>query len=104
MFLFRSPNKPVETNNKTDSAFIAARSRVQDQIAPLAQARGVMVGVEIDPGRTSSDVHIHLIQLTNGRCTRTVGVDHETFMDAAFFRTLVLHRLEAAIEELAASA
>ena len=94
---------PVETDN-TDSAFIGARSRIQDQIAQLVQARGVMVGVEINPGRTSSEVHIHLIQLTNGCRSRIVVVDHETFMDAEFFRTLVLNQLETAIEELAASA
>ena len=62
------------------------------------------MSVQIDPGHTSSDVHLHQIQLTNWRGTRTVVVDHDTFMDAAFFRTLVLHWLEAAIEELAASA
>jgi len=30
-----------------------------------------------------------------------VPVDHDTFMEAEFFRTLVLHLIEAAIDELA---
>jgi hypothetical protein len=33
-----------------------------------------------------------------------MAVDHETFMDKEFFRTLVLHQLQAMVEELASAA
>ena len=39
-----------------------------------------------------------------GASWRIVAVDHETFMIEEFFSTLVLHQLQAAIEELAMSA
>ena len=60
--------------------------------------------MEVDPGRAPAAVVAHQIRLTYGLRTRLVSVDHETFMDEEFFRTLVLHQLQAAIEELAMSA
>jgi hypothetical protein len=64
------------------------------------------VSVEVDPGRSPAEVvtDTHQIQLTYGRRRRTMAVDHETFMDDEFFRTLVLHQLQAAVDDLAASA
>jgi hypothetical protein len=47
---------------------------------------------------------MHQILLTYCRSRRLVPVDHETFMDEEFFRTLVPHQIQAAIEELALSA
>jgi hypothetical protein len=91
----------LEANKKNGYAFIAACTRVENQIAQLIQARGVLVGVEIDRVRTTPEAVIHQIELTYGRRTRLVSVDHDTFMDAEFFRTLILHQLETAIEELA---
>jgi hypothetical protein len=72
----------------------------------LVDARKILASVDIDPGRTPSEVvaDTHRIQLTYGRAKRVVAIDHETFMDEEFFRTLVLHQLEAAIDELATSA
>jgi len=66
----------------------------------LIRARGILIGVDIDRGSTPDPV-VHQIELTYGRRTRLISVDHDTFMDAEFFRTLVLHQLEAAIDELA---
>jgi hypothetical protein len=57
------------------------------------------VSVEVDPGPASS-AEGHQILLRNGRSTRVVTVDHETFVDEEFFRTLVLHHLQAAIKVL----
>jgi len=97
-----SPDGP-EVNGR---AYLAARERVEDHIILLAHSRGIVVGLQVDPGRAPAEVvtDTHQIQLTYGRATRVVAVDHETFMDPEFFRTLVLHQLQAAIEELAASA
>ena len=97
----------LEANKKNGYASIASRTRVEyveNQITQLVQARGVLVGVEIDRVRTTSDAVIDLIRLTHGRHTRLVAVDDETFMDEEFFRTLILHQLRAAIEDLVASA
>ena len=60
------------------------------------------MSLDIDPGRAPFEVitDTHQIQLTYGRSARIVQVDHETFMDEEFFRTLVLHQLQAAFEEL----
>jgi hypothetical protein len=87
-------------------AYVAARSRVENHIVQLAQARGIRVSVEVDPGRSPIEVvtDTHQIQLTYGRRRRIMAVDHETFMDDEFFRTLVLHQLQAAVDELAALA
>ena len=84
--------------------YIAARVRVENQIARLAKARRIEVQVEVDPGRAPAAVVAHQIQLTYGLRTRLVSVDHETFMDEEFFRTLVLHQLEAAIDQFASAA
>jgi len=61
------------------------------------------VSLEIDPGRTPFEVttNTHQIQLTYRGMTCVLPVDHETFVDPEFFRTLVLHRLEKTIDELA---
>jgi hypothetical protein len=85
-------------------AYIAARERAEHLIAELAEARRIEVLVEVDPGRACSEVVVHQIQLTYGRRTRVVTVDHETFMDEEFFRTLVLHQLRAVVGELASPA
>ena len=60
--------------------------------------------MEVDPGRAHSEVVVHRIQLTYGRSTRVLEVDHDTFMDPEFFSTLVLHQLHAVVDELAGSA
>ena len=56
----------------------------------------------MDPGRLDSQAitDAHQIQLTSRDSTRTVSVDHDAFMDASFFRKLVLHEVNAAIAEL----
>ena len=92
------------SSGKNGYAYIAARTRVESHIAQLAEARRIQVIVDVDPGRGSSEVVSHQLQLTYGRSTRIMAVDHETFMDEEFFRTLVLHQLEAAIDELASPA
>jgi hypothetical protein len=102
----RHPVTPGNISSEEDShAYLDACSRVMGHIVPLVEARGVTVAVDIDPGRASSEVVTtsHQIQLRYGRAVRIVAVDHETFMDPEFFQTLVLHQLEAAINELAAS-
>jgi hypothetical protein len=85
-------------------AYIAARARVEHHVARLADARRIEVIVEVDPGRASSGLIAHQIQFTYGSRKRVVGVDHDTFMDEKFFRTLVLHQVEAVIEDLASGA
>jgi hypothetical protein len=92
----------MNTTDRNGYAYLVARARVENQIIQLAKARGICVRVEVDLKPASSEGG-HQIQLTHGRCRRTVTVDHETFMDEEFFRTLVLHQLAAAIDELAAS-
>jgi hypothetical protein len=82
--------------------YLAACSRVLTDVMGLVRARGILIGVDIDRGRMPDPV-VHQIELTYGRRTRLISVDHDTFMDAEFFRTLVLHQLEAAIDELASS-
>jgi hypothetical protein len=95
---------PSEANKKNGYGYLAARARVEAQIAQLAKTRGISVHAEIDPGPAFSSAGGHQIQLTYGRSRRVVTVDHETFVDEEFFRTLVLHQLQATIEELANSA
>jgi hypothetical protein len=80
--------------------YLAACDRVTGHAVRLIEARGVAVSVDIDPVNSSPYLAIHHIQLTHGRATRTIAVDHDTFMDDEFFRTLVLHQIEAAIGEL----
>jgi hypothetical protein len=84
-------------------AYLAARSRVLGEVIHLVQARGVGVSIDVDPHQIASEelVTSHKVELTYKRSTRIVEIDHETFMDAEFFRTLVLHQLEKAIDELA---
>jgi hypothetical protein len=68
-------------------------------------SRGVGVSIDVDPHQSTSEelVTSHKIELTYKRSTRVVEIDHETFMDEEFFRTLILRQLEAAIDELALS-
>ena len=82
--------------------YLVACSRVMTDVMGLVRARGILIGVDIDRGRMPEPV-VHQIELTYGRRTRLISVDHDTFMDAEFFRTLVLHQLEAAIDEMASS-
>jgi hypothetical protein len=72
----------------------------------LVEARGLAVSIDIDPNRVPSEavVRAHQIHFTYERHKRVVAVDHETFMDDQFFRTLALHQLRAAIDDLAKSA
>jgi alpha-glucuronidase len=79
--------------------YLAARARVENQIIQLAKLRRISVSVEVVSGPEG-----YQIQLRRGRSTGVVAVDHETFMNEEFFRTLVLHQLQAAIEKLATSA
>ena len=81
--------------------YLVACDRVMTDVMGVVRARGVLIGVNIDPGRAPLD--FHQIQLTYGRRTRLVPVDHDIFMNAEFFRTLVLHQIESAIDELASS-
>ena len=103
---------PTEASMKNrNDAYRVACERVMSHVIPLVQARGVPVGVDIYPGlrqsgagRMRSDPVVHQIELTYGRRTRLVSVEHNTFMEAEFFRTLVLHQIAAAIDELASGA
>jgi hypothetical protein len=96
----------MNTTDRNGYAYLVARERVENQIIQLAKARGIMVRVEVDSDLAYSEgvAYTHQIQLTYGRSRRVVAVDHETFMDEEFFRTLVLHQVQASIAELAASA
>ena len=90
-------------------AYIIACGRVMTDVMGLVRARGILIGVDIDPGLRQSgtgrsEPTVHQIELTYGRRTRLVSVDHETFMDEEFFRTLILHQVESAIDELALGA
>ena len=89
---------------KSGYEYLAACSRAMQHAVRLVDARGAAVNVDIDPVNASPYLATHHIQLTYGRATRTIAVDHETFMNDEFFRTLVLHQIEAAIDDLAASA
>jgi hypothetical protein len=95
-----------DTAKLNGHAYLAACDRALDQTVRLVYARGIAATVDIDPGRAPSEpvTDSHQIRLTYRGKTRAVPVDHETFMDEEFFRTLVLHQLKAAIDELAASA
>ena len=83
-------------------AYFAARDRVLTSVVRLVHARGTPVSVDVDPGRAPSQAIIdtHHIKLTYGGSTRTIEVDHDTFMSPEFFKTLVLHQVQA-IEDLA---
>ena len=84
-------------------AYFAACERVLKTVLRLVHARGVEMSVDVDPGHAPSQAIIdtHRIQLTYGRSTRTIEVDHDTFMSPEFFKTLVLHQVQAAIADLA---
>lgn len=105
-----SPDNPKGNGHH---AYRVACDRIMTDVMGLVRARGILIGVDIDPGlrqlrlgtdRRRYDLVVHQIELTYGRRTRLVPVDHETFMEAEFFRTLVLHQIEAAIDELARGA
>jgi len=97
---------PSDDSEKSGLLYIAACDRVRYHVVEFAHARGIEASLDINPGRAPFEVvtRAHRIQLTCGCSSRTVSVDHQTFMDAELFRTLVLHQLEAAIEELASGA
>jgi len=92
---------PSDPSKKNGHPYLSARERVEHDIAQLAQARRISVIVDIDPGGASPQATVHQIRLAYGRRTRIVTVDHETFMDDEFFRTLVVHQLRAAIDDIA---
>jgi hypothetical protein len=79
-------------------AYLVACARVKGQIFQLGEARGITVRVEVDSGSASSQGY--QIQITCGRRTHTIAVDHETFVDEEFFGTLVLHQIAAVIDKL----
>jgi len=93
-------------SKKNGHNYMAACDRVLHHVVELVHARGIEVSLDLDPGRAPFEVitDTHQIQLTCGRSVRIVSVEHETFMDPEFFRTLVLHQLEKAINELALGA
>jgi hypothetical protein len=90
---------PTEVSKKNGNPYLAARERVENQVAHFAGARKIEVIVEIQTGDAPSNEVVHQIRLTYGRASRLVAVDHETFMDEEFFRTLVVHQLEDAIDQ-----
>jgi hypothetical protein len=96
------PSKAPKNNTY---AYLASCARVERQIARLAQARGIALTVEIDPGRASYAAlsGSHQIELAYAHRKWIVAVDHDTFMDDEFFKTLVLHHLPAAIHDLASA-
>jgi len=91
----------VPQNN--GEAYLAASSRVLGEVIHLVQASGVGVSIDVDPHQITSEelVTSHKVELTYKRSARIVEIDHDTFMDDELFRTLVLHQLKAAIDELA---
>jgi len=94
-------------SNKNGHAYMAACDRVLHHVVALVHAKGLLeVSLDIDPGRAPFEVitGTHEIHLRQGNSNRTVSVDHETFMNEALFKALVLHRLKAAIDELASGA
>ena len=82
--------------------YCVACDRVLHDVIRLVEARGGNVKVRVDPGRlpTQAITDTHHIQLTCRASSRILEVDHDTFIDAGFFRTLVLHQVDAAITEL----
>jgi hypothetical protein len=86
-----------------DDLYLIACGRVLTLVMKLVHAHGVAMRVDIDPSRITPQalLDIHHIQIICGRAKRIMAVDHETFMDGEFFRTLVLHQAETIIEELA---
>jgi len=92
------------TKDLRRDAYIVACARVLTDVMGVVRAQGLAVGIDVDPGRLPFDelTGTHKIRITHGRAKRIVAVDHETFMSSEFFRTLVLHQVKAAIDELAA--
>ena len=90
-------------SNKNSQDYLAACDRVLRHVDELAHARGIKTRLDIDPDREVIINGFHQLQLTCGRFRRVVSIDHEVFMDEEFFRTLVLHQIEAAMNDLAAS-
>ena len=88
---------PVDVHH---DAYIIACSRVMTDVMGVVRARGFAVSVDIDPDRVLSQTLPHEIQLTYQRITCVVKVDHDTFMSPEFFRTRVLHQVDAALEQL----
>jgi hypothetical protein len=93
-------------SKKNGHAYMAACDRVLHHVVALVHAKGLEVSLDMDPGRAPFEVitKAHQIHLRQGDSNRTVSVDHETFMNEELFRTLVVHRLIAAIDELASGA
>jgi hypothetical protein len=74
--------------------------------SPKGNGRAYIAESRLTPRRGAGPeviTNTHQIVLTYGRATRAVTVDHETFMDEEFFKTLVLHQMEAAIEQVASA-
>jgi hypothetical protein len=93
-----SPDVPQNNGE----AYFAACSRVLGEVIHLVQASGVGVSIDVDPHQIiSEELTSHKVELTYKRSTRIVEIDHETFMDEEFFKTLVLPHVKAAIDELA---
>ena len=94
---------PSNVSQINGHAYHAACERVLKSVGRLVDARGLAMSVDVDPGCTRSQAIIdtHHIQLTYRRSVRTIEVDHDTFMNAEFFKTLVLHQVQAVIAELA---
>ena len=91
------------TQDLARDAYVVACGRVMTDVMGAVRAQGFAVGIDIDPGHLPFEAikGPHKIRITHGRAKRVIAVDHETFMSAEHFRTLVLHRVQAAIEELA---
>jgi hypothetical protein len=96
---------PSEASENNTHAYLASCARVESQIGRLARARGIALTVAIDPGRASYAAlsGSHQIELEYAHRRWIVAVDHDTFMDDEFFKTLVLHHLPAAIDDLASA-
>ena len=104
LFAFRLKKWETAVNDYSDGDYLyrVACDRVTNDVIRLVESWGDEVRVSVDPGRLDSQAitDTHQIQLTNRDSTLTVSVDHDAFMDASFFRKLVLHEVNAAIAEL----
>jgi hypothetical protein len=89
-------------SNLRRNAYVVVCGRVMTDVMGVVRAQGLAVGIDIDPGHVPFEmIATHKIRITYGRAKRVVAVDHDTFMSAEFFRTLVLPQVQTAIEELA---
>jgi hypothetical protein len=87
------------------NAYVAVCGRVMTDVMGVVRAQRLGVGIDIDPGHVPFEmiaIHIHKIRITYGRAKRVIAIDHDRFMSAEFFRTLVLPQVRMAIEELGA--